>query len=106
MKNIAICVITVVVTVACATQEDRGDTSLLEFMTIGQTTRTEVLLHLGKPSASFENEHILTYRIGGDSVDGYFVRDAAGSWYETNYSLVLVFDPGGVLETRSLVRVH
>ena len=106
MKNIAICVMTVVVTVACATQENRGDTALLEFMSIGQTTRTEVLLHLGKPSASFENEHILTYRIGGDSVDGYFVRDAAGSWYETNYSLVLVFDPGGVLETRSLVRVH
>ena len=106
MKNIAICVITVVVTVACATQENRGDTTLLEFMTIGQTTRTEVLLHLGKPSASFENEHILTYRIGCDSVDCYFVSVAAGSWYETNYSLVLVFDPGGVLETRSLVRVH
>ena len=105
MKNIAICVLMAVLTVACAAQENRGDVTRLEFMTIGQTTRTEVLLHLGKPSASFENEHILTYRIGGDSVDGYFVRDAAGSWYETNYSRVLVFGPGGVLETQSVVWV-
>ena len=106
MKNIAICVLTVVLTVACATQENRGDTTLLEFMTFGQTTRTEVLLHLGTPSGSFENERILTYRIGGDSSKGYFVRDAAATWHETSYSLVLVFDSDGVLENQSLVRVH
>ena len=106
VKSIIICTLTVVLTVACAAQDNRGDATLLEFITIGQTTRTEVLLNLGNPSASFENEHILTYRIGGNSIDGYFVRDAPGSWYETNYSLVLVFDPGGVLEKQSLVRVH
>jgi hypothetical protein len=106
VKNIAICVLAVVLTVACATQENRGDPALLEFITIGQTTRTEVVLRLGKPSASFEDERILTYRIGGDSSNGYFVRDAAGSWYETSYSLVLVFGSGGVLENQSLVRVH
>lgn len=106
MKSIIVCVLTVVLTASCATQENRGDTALLEFITIGETTRTQVLLRLGKPSASFEDERILTYRIGGNSTGGYFVRDAAGTWYETNYSLVLVFDSGGVLETQSLVRVH
>src|SRR5262245_51250894 len=37
---------------------------LLKFLNNGQTTREEVLQELGKPSAAFEMEKILTYRIG------------------------------------------
>ena len=106
VKSIVTSFLAGVLMAGCAAQEDRGDTMLLEFIATGQTTRTDVLLRLGIPSASFENERILTYRIGGDSSKGFFVRDAAGTWYETSYSLVLVFDSNSVLENQSLVRVH
>jgi len=42
----------------------------------------------------------------GDSSKGYFVRDAAGTWYEASYSLVLVFDSDSILENQSLLRAH
>lgn len=106
MKTAAISVLFGLLIVACAAQKQQSDPALLEFVTDGQTTRSEVLLRLGEPSASFESEHILTYRIGGDSTDGFFVRDAPGTWYGTNYSLVLVFNPTGVLESHSLVAVR
>lgn len=106
LKHVAIAVLAGILAVSCAAREDRGDASLLDFITDGQTSRTEALLALGQPSASFEHGRVLTYRIGGDSLNGYFVRDAPGTWYETNYSLVLVFCPGGLLESHALVRVR
>jgi hypothetical protein len=90
----------------CAIGVQVGDPTLLDFLNDGQTTRTEVILNLGQPSATFENERIQTYRIGGDGESGYFVRGASGTWYETNFSLVLVYDADGTLQSHSLVKIR
>jgi hypothetical protein len=106
VKSVTVSALVGFLIIGCASQTQQGDLLLLDFLADGQTTRTEVLLRLGQPAASFESEHIFTYRIGGDSTNGYFVRDAPGTWYETNYSLVLVFHLTGNLESHSLVAVR
>jgi hypothetical protein len=81
---------------------------LLGFLQIGQTTREAVLLKLGQPSAMLEQEKILTYRIGEDKKQGYYLISpkAALPWQAVRYSLVLVFDGSGVLQRQSLVPVQ
>jgi hypothetical protein len=83
-----------------------GDTELLSFIEDSKTYRSEILLQLGQPSISIESDRILTYRLGGDEQKGYFIRESQLSWAETKYSLVLVFNPKGILEKHSLVRVQ
>ena len=90
----------------CMGQKHAGNPDLLKFLTDGQTARYEVLLQLGQPSAFFESERILTYKIGGDVQEGYFIREAEASWARTNFSLVLVFGSDGILISHSLVRVR
>src|SRR5581483_8796463 len=52
----------------------RGRPDLLSFLADGNTTRTEAISHLGEPSGRFEQERILTYRLGFESRNqGYFV---------------------------------
>ena len=95
--------------VGCATTPIPGAShDLLKFLQIGQTTRQEVLLKLGQPSASFEQEKILTYRLGEDAKQGYYLimPYAATEWKEVHYSLVLVFDSSSVLQRQSLVAVQ
>jgi hypothetical protein len=93
----------------CATPPIPGASQdLLKFLHIGATTRQEVLLKLGQPSAAFEQEKILTYRLGEDNRQGYFVVSpkAALPWQTVRYSLVLVFDTNGMLQSQSLVEVQ
>lgn len=85
---------------------------LLTFLQIGKTTREEVLLELGQPSAAFERERILTYRIGQYGEEGYFVVSPkvvlpaqAPSWQNVHFSLVMVFDEQGRLQNHKLIRV-
>jgi hypothetical protein len=78
---------------------------LLAFLIDGQTRREEVLLTLGQPSGSFEKEQILTYRVGHDSEQGYYVIDTR-SWDGVRYSLVVVFDDKGFLRAHKLVAVR
>jgi len=83
----------------------------LAFLVVGKTTREEVLLKLGTPSAHLEGERILTY---------VFARRVSGSWereprtmspgqklplYRDHRvgNLVLVFAPDGRLARHSLV---
>ena len=106
MKHVLVNLVTILVSAGCATGAQHGDSTLLDFINDGQTTRTEVILSLGPASATFENERIHTYRIGGNRESGYFVRDAPGTWYETSFSLVLVFGADGTLESHSLVKVR
>lgn len=78
-------------------------TGSLDFLVVGRTTREEVLVRFGTPSARFEGDRILTYdfvlvlgrwvKVGGPT--GTVGQDAC---------LVLVFDAGGVLTRQSLVR--
>ena len=93
----------------CATPAIPGASrDLLKFLQTGQTTRQEVLLKLGQPSAVFEQEKILTYRLGEDPKQGYFIvaPKAALSWQAVHYSLVMVFDGSGILQRQSLVPVQ
>jgi len=88
----------------CAKQLRNRD--LLAFINDGTTTRTETLLQLGQPAGRFESDRIMTYRVGGNAQSGYFIQKNTATWVDTNYSLVLVFDPDGILEIHSLVRVQ
>jgi hypothetical protein len=81
----------------------------LGFLQDGKTTRDEIFLKLGEPSAKFEGERILTYRLNyspdiGLSIGGlpyvapgYAAPDSAG------YSLVLIFNAAGILEKHNAV---
>ena len=94
---------------ACATNTNMpgGDPQLLEFLRDGATTREEVLLKLGQPSATLESEKVLTYRIGGEARQGYVVEiPLQGSWQGVTHSLVLIFDANGMLQKHSLVSVR
>ncbi|HJV22850.1 MAG TPA: hypothetical protein VJ570_09135 [Holophagaceae bacterium] len=83
------------------------------FLHAGRTTREEVLLRLGTPSAHLEGERLLCYAFGVTPDGTWYRRGRA--WIRTDpegprpvylgetHSLVLVFDPGGVLVRHSLV---
>ena len=80
---------------------------LLAFLQVGLTSREDVLQTLGEPSGSFERGAILTYRIGEDQTNAFFVVKArmGNPWLWSQHSLVLVFDGEGILKKQNLVRV-
>lgn len=80
-----------------------GNQQLLDFIQDDKTTREEVLLRLGEPSATFQNERILTYRVDQD--DGGYIVVSKSESFSAKFSLVLSFDEDGVLRRHSLVRV-
>jgi hypothetical protein len=93
---------------ACAPRIPGAAPDLLTFLRAGETTREEVVLKLGQPSASFEQERILTYRVGQDPKQGFFliVPNRLDWWQNVRYSVVLVFDANGVLEKQRFVPVR
>ena len=94
-----------------------GDPALLRlgplaFLQDGRTTREEVLLSLGTPSAHFEGDRVLTYALWNTSGETWVRRgrslgtNPAGSppaYTQPTDNLVLVFDASGVLTRHSLV---
>lgn len=109
--NLSIAALLLGLLAGCATTPttDPGASSeLLKFLNIGHTTREEVLLKLGRPSAAFEMAKILTYRIGEDPARGFYLVSPNRNqpWESVRYSLVLVFDATGVLQRQNLVRVR
>jgi hypothetical protein len=91
----------------------KGRADLMSFLAVGVTTRQDVMLRLGPPSGRFENEKILTYRLGYEPKNqGYYVVEREGglggwpTWLWAKFSLVLVFNEAGVLEKHSLVEVN
>jgi len=99
---------------ACAAAPLKGNATLLDFLMDGKTSRAEVLTTLGQPSGRFENDQILTYRLGFEAKNsGYYVVEREvmptatwPTWMQAKYSLVLVFDDTGVLSKHSLVKVN
>ncbi len=81
---------------------------LLDFLTPGRTSRQEVITTLGQPSASFERERILTYRIGQDPKQGFYLVEPkqTAQWNSARFSLVLLFDDRGVLKEKKTVAVQ
>jgi hypothetical protein len=82
------------------------DKNLLNNVVATGTSREAVLLKLGEPSATFEAGRILTYRIGSDGDNSYFLMDCQVNWSNAKYSLVFVFDEKGLLTKHSLVPVR
>ena len=87
-----------------------SNSKLLGFIQDGITTREEVELELGTPSAKFEDEKILTYQLRVDQAGNWDLVYPQTSqpfgfrvWREGTYSLVLVFGGDGVLRKYSLV---
>jgi len=95
----------------CASRPERevSDASaLLPFLQDGSSTKEELLLKLGEPSARFEGERILTYRMADSEKEGLAVASprGIGGWETARYSLVLVFDDRQILKKHHLVRVR
>jgi hypothetical protein len=86
----------------------------LPFLVDGRTSREDVLLRLGIPSAEYEDGRIFAYVLRADDQDELVVvareLDSADSrfsaWRRGEYSLVLVFDERHLLKQRSLVVVR
>jgi outer membrane protein assembly factor BamE (lipoprotein component of BamABCDE complex) len=81
----------------------------------GKTTKQEILLKFGIPSAQFEGERIFTYRlrfnqeanrfeVAAREVDRRDPRFAQWGW--TEYNLVLVFDKKHILQKHSMLRIN
>jgi outer membrane protein assembly factor BamE (lipoprotein component of BamABCDE complex) len=81
----------------------------------GKTTKQEILLKFGIPSAQFEGERIFTYRlrfnqeanrfeVAAREVDRRDPRFAQWGW--TEYNLVLVFDEKHILQKHSMLRIN
>jgi hypothetical protein len=98
----------VLIVAGCVTPIPGARPDLLTFLKEGQTKREEVIVTLGQPSGTFERDRILTYRVGHDSGQGYFIISPkeVEPWLFVHYSLVLVFDELGVLRTQRLVDVQ
>ena len=80
----------------------------LPFIEDGKTTREQVLLKLGVPSAQFEGGRILTYVLRLDDDDRLQVlqrhmHTSTSQWRPGTYSRVVVFAADGVLARHSLV---
>jgi len=94
----------------CATSN--ADQKSLAFLSESSTTRDRVVRYLGPPSASFQEQKILTYRLGRRTRQGYQMPGPGettrwgGGWRHVKYSLVLVFDDAGVLRRHKLVEVN
>ena len=91
----------------CASAEkSTAGPDVLSFLQDGQTSREEIISHLGSPSRAIQNERFLFYRVGHDR-GGYFVGELNHRrWADVRYSLVLVFDDAGVLKEHSIVSVR
>lgn len=82
----------------------------LAFLADGTTTRADVILKLGEPSARFEEDRILTYALTADKEGRWRVAPPPAlpgtpfkDWPSGTGSLVLVFGPDGVLQRHSFV---
>jgi len=81
----------------------------------GKTTKQEILLKFGIPSAQFEGERIFTYRFRYNKEQNRFgvtarevgPRDPRfAQWGWTEYNLVLVFDEKHFLQKHSMLRIN
>jgi len=107
----------IIIVVSCATPHVQTtdtqllfNSELLGFIQDSITTREEVLLRLGNPSARFEGEKILTYNLHADQKGKWHLvapqinlTTGFRTWSVGTCSLVLVFGDDGVLRKHSLV---
>jgi hypothetical protein len=80
------------------------------FLDANRVTREDVYAQLGAPHATFEGEHVITYRLGQSKEDYFVVRQEKHkedvNWEGVSDDLVLAFDDEGVLRQHSLVPIR
>lgn len=118
MTSRSICLVVIVsLLAACATPTVKPvapaslpEIRLLAFLRDDETTREQVLLRLGVPTAQLEGDRILMYQLNADAKGRWYLSapewDASTgmrTWRTGTSSLVLVFDDAGVLHRHSLV---
>jgi hypothetical protein len=81
------------------------DPNLLGFLDHAPVTRADVVKVLGPPSAVFEQDNVLTYRLR-ENKTGYSLVPPNGGWEGVNYDLVLAFGVDGELRQHSLVVIR
>ena len=101
---------------SCAIHASRQrNTVSLDFLEAGKTTKKAVILKLGYSFATFEEEQIISYRLGKIR-DGYIVIERTAdpnvpggpAWLgglEGKFNLMLVFDDHAILQRHSLVPI-
>jgi len=98
----------------------------LEFLQTAPVTRASVDAHLGTPSATFDQDRVVTYRLT-ETPQGYFVAapsiDAVSEnhpkgttspggfrapidWQGITHDLVLAFDETGIVSEYRLIAIH
>jgi hypothetical protein len=85
----------------------------LSFVRDGSTTREHALLQLGLPSAQFEGERIMTWRLcyNGETLFPIAAERAPDDprytmWRVPAYNLVLVFDARNLVQRHSFIEVR
>jgi hypothetical protein len=92
--------------VACATTSPVSpDPNLLGFLDRPPVTRADVVKVLGPPSAVFERDNVLSYRLR-ENKTGYSLVPPNGGWEGVNYDLVLAFGADGELRQHNLVVIR
>jgi len=87
--------------VGCASAPLAGQRDWLDFLSPGMTTRQLVTERLGSPDAVYEGGRIVAYWIAAD--EGGYYKPRQGR--PPQYSLIVVFRGGDVLDRHSLVKV-
>jgi outer membrane protein assembly factor BamE (lipoprotein component of BamABCDE complex) len=97
------------------TVDDAALQQQLALLEDGKTIKEEILLKFGIPSAQFEGEKILIYRLRYNQKENRFElvsrevdrRDPRfAEWVQTEYNLVLVFDQEYILQKHSMLRIN
>jgi len=110
---------------ACAPQPTLRSVQL-EFLQTAPVTRASVDAHLGMPSATFDQDRVVAYRLT-ETPQGYFVvppsidalsqKQLTGAaspggfrapidWQGITHDLVLAFDESGVVSEYRLIAIH
>jgi hypothetical protein len=96
---------------ACASQP-KTRLVQLEFLQANKVSRASVDEHLGQPSASFNQDRVVTYRLSRTD-QGYLVappRIASSKvpldWQGITHDLVLAFDEAGMVSEYRLIEIH
>ena len=104
--------------VGCASQTPPAkvadiERQYLSFVHDGVTSREQALLQLGLPSAQFEGERIMTWRLGYDGETLFPIAAERAPddprytmWRVPAYNLVLVFDARNLVQRHSFIEVR
>ena len=88
----------------CSCAHPEGHKDLLAFLQDGTTTKNQVETRIG-PASTWGGGRVWTYRLG-EATDGFYLSEKKSDWSDARYSLVLEFDPNGVLCHHALINVE